>query len=253
MTTGNENRDGDKLVSERYRELSSERTPPHLDQRVLRMAASEQRRSGTGRLPFATWMKPAAWAATIGLSFAIVLEFVRLPTVSEGIDSVPALAGEVPSEMPADSPAAALEEEAINDRDAFEDTPARALQMAPPEAAKEDAVRLEIYERESTGETQIKAAPAQKSLLDARSAETEARKRRQESSANAPAALMSTSGDLQELDDASFCDERARKTQEDWLACIESLRQAGNVAAAEQEYEAYRFAFGVKNSGHATE
>ena len=66
----------DPRVSDAYRALADERTPDHLDEAVMRMAAK------ANRTPYAAaraWMRPAAWAAIIGLSLAIVLELTLLP------------------------------------------------------------------------------------------------------------------------------------------------------------------------------
>jgi hypothetical protein len=59
-------------VSAAYRELAKESPPPALDRRILDAARRESRsRYGMVR----GWMRPVAWAATIGLSLAILLEF----------------------------------------------------------------------------------------------------------------------------------------------------------------------------------
>ena len=57
-----------------YRELASEKTPPELDRQVLAMAARGGRtRHGRAR----AWIRPVAWAATIVLGVAAVLEVTR--------------------------------------------------------------------------------------------------------------------------------------------------------------------------------
>lgn len=77
-----ENRDTDLRVTDAYRDLATERTPGPLNEKILKMA-------GGAATPYArsrAWMRPAAWAATIALSFAFVLELTQLP--STGTDSV---------------------------------------------------------------------------------------------------------------------------------------------------------------------
>lgn len=82
-------------VSETYRELATETTPAHLDHKVLEAARTGARtRYGLAR----AWLRPLAWAATISLSFAFVLQLnleddapamdeAALPT--DSVDSVP--------------------------------------------------------------------------------------------------------------------------------------------------------------------
>lgn len=58
-------------VSAAYRDLANESPPPALDRRILAAARRQgQSRYGVVR----AWMRPVAWAATIGLSLAILLE-----------------------------------------------------------------------------------------------------------------------------------------------------------------------------------
>ena len=71
----------DPIVSSAYRELSTERTPEHLDHVVLneaRNAAKQRHRSAMA------WLRPAAWVTTIGLCLAIVLEIADLPLQEQG-------------------------------------------------------------------------------------------------------------------------------------------------------------------------
>ncbi|MGB5490972.1 MAG: hypothetical protein WBM76_09130, partial [Woeseiaceae bacterium] len=72
----------DTLVSKTYKALATERTPDHLNEKVMAMAARESR---TRYAQARTWVRPLAWAATIGLSLAIVLELTQLPT--SGVDT----------------------------------------------------------------------------------------------------------------------------------------------------------------------
>lgn len=66
----------DRLVSDAYRELADEQTPDSLNRKVLRMAA---RKSKTRYSIARAWTRPVAWAATIGLSLAVVLRLTDLP------------------------------------------------------------------------------------------------------------------------------------------------------------------------------
>lgn len=87
-------------VSATYREIATETTPAHLDRRVLEAARTGARtRYGLAR----AWMRPLAWAATIALSFAFVLQVAQqddalLPIESvapnEHADAIPGGAGD---------------------------------------------------------------------------------------------------------------------------------------------------------------
>ena len=76
MTNERNNKDRDQLVRDTYRALADERAPDRLNDRVLKQAA----KAGRSRYSLTrAWTRPVAWAATIGLSLAIVLELTRLP------------------------------------------------------------------------------------------------------------------------------------------------------------------------------
>jgi len=90
MTNEKEPFEGDELVTETYRELGVEKAPERLNQSILRMAPGGGKPSPAGGILFAAWMKPLAFAATIGLSLAIVLELSQVPTVTVQTDNVPA-------------------------------------------------------------------------------------------------------------------------------------------------------------------
>jgi len=67
----------DVLVSQAYRDLADERTPERLDRTILRAAAKEARPRYSR---FIAWTRPMAWAATVMLSVALVLEVTDTPS-----------------------------------------------------------------------------------------------------------------------------------------------------------------------------
>ena len=73
MTT--EANDNDPRVSDAYHEMASEEPSAELDRKILSMAAAEA--SAAGGVPRA-WLRPLAWAATVALSFALVLEISQV-------------------------------------------------------------------------------------------------------------------------------------------------------------------------------
>lgn len=71
----------DVLVSDSYREIAQERAPGHLNKSVLDIARKAVRpRYSLLR----TWTRPTAWAATILLSVALLLEFSQAPMQQAG-------------------------------------------------------------------------------------------------------------------------------------------------------------------------
>lgn len=71
MTTERDN----QTVSDAYRDIATQTTPAELDDRVLKLAADAvPSRYGLAR----AWVRPLAWAATIALSLALVLEISRV-------------------------------------------------------------------------------------------------------------------------------------------------------------------------------
>ena len=68
--------ENDAMVSRTYRDIASESVPEHLDKAVLDTAA-RQARPGYSRLR--QWTRPAAWAAVVMLSVALILETNQAP------------------------------------------------------------------------------------------------------------------------------------------------------------------------------
>ena len=126
----NEANNNDPRVTEVYREISNETTPPELDRKILAMAASDRRASYW--IPRA-WMRPVAWAATIALSLAFVLEMSQV--AESPVPQVDPLATE------------ALEERVLSDEDAAK-------------SKDESAVRQRLNKRSDAPATMGVAAPA---------------------------------------------------------------------------------------------
>lgn len=96
----------DKRVSNAYRDLASEQTPAELDEKILALAASEARtRYGFTR----AWIRPVAWAATIGLSLAFLLEMSQVNEVPVLPDTPVPIAEEGPTRDEASKDAFATE------------------------------------------------------------------------------------------------------------------------------------------------
>jgi len=147
MNSGKEPFDGDDLVTETYRELGVEKAPERLNQDVLRMASGGGLRSPTRNILFGAWMKPVAWAATIGLSLAIVLELSEVPTAPVRSDPVRSDSMPTAESMREE----ALEEtQVINAVEVFSREPkgkldAVAAPSQPPIAAKTEAIVSDLF------------------------------------------------------------------------------------------------------------
>ncbi|RZV33765.1 MAG: hypothetical protein EX272_14260 [Chromatiales bacterium] len=226
MTT--ESNDIDSRVADAYRDLASEKTPPELDRTILSMAA------GTQRSPYGkarAWVRPAAWAATIGLSLAFVLE------LSQVTDKAPLSGGG-------------------SDGDTFEVLEERVASDDAAATAKSDsAVRQEREKRsDNPGVTNLSAPPATPApTLDGDSASSdfevddmnllqEAEERaRLHSGESRPAARAAEYSALAETkEQVDSCDADARSSAEAWFACIEALRESGLSDVAAEELEALR-------------
>lgn len=177
MTSERDKFEGDERVTKAYRELGAEKTPESLNQTIIEMAAQDAQQAGARNTLSAVWMKPLAWAATIGLSLAIVLELTQVPTTTIRYDA-----------PPGENRSAITKDEVADD--------------------------VEVFRRESKRKMEVIAAPA-------------------------PMAASAGLAEEKEADVAESCDAQAQLSADDWMACIEDLRQAGAAEAADREYEAF--------------
>ncbi len=191
----------DRLVSETYRAAATENVPLHLSEKILQMAASEpakqQQRSTFGTAT--SWLRPAAWAATISLSLAIVLEVTDDP------------APEVP-QSPVAAPAT---------------TASRLEEVTIEVNAAAEKPRLNKMQAPAAMPAEHKAAAS-----DSRDIAFD-RIILQES--ENPARAMQAA--KKESDAADACNNENRETAELWITCIEILRETGRTAEAASEYD----------------
>ena len=223
MTT--ESNDIDSHVADAYRDLASEKTPVELDRAILSMAA------GTQRSPYGkarAWVRPVAWAATIGLSLAFVLELSQAPYKaplsaggSDG-DTFEILEEGVLSEEAAAPPKSdpAMRQE----REKRSDNPAATGLSAPP-AAVEPAPDQDSASADFEVDDM--------NLLQ----EAEQRARLQAGESRPAARAAEFSARLENKEQVDSCDADARSAAETWYACIEALRESGlsDMAAVELE------------------
>jgi hypothetical protein len=200
----------DKRITDTYRDLANERTPSNLDEKILAMAASEARtRYGLTR----AWIRPVAWAATIGLSLAFILEMSQLT--------------DVPAPAPAVSPAAAPVPTPAGSRLEGAVQPA----LVPSDAESSDAFAAQdmnlLREAEEQARMRAGEARAAKAIVD-----------------EPAAAALQAAGSLEKKESpATHCDDAAHRSADSWYECILQLREKGLVEEAASELEALRDAF----------
>lgn len=222
MTT--ERNDNDARVSQVYREAATEKTPPELDRKILSMAATGTRsRYGRAR----AWIRPMAWAATIGLSLAFVLELTQVPEsapISAGgsdADIFEVLDEEVASEA---APARAKSDQRLRqESEVRSDAPATMLSAPAAIEAEAEADRV-VGEFEANDMSLMRDAEEQ-----ARAQAGQAQQR--------PAATTGFSALVEKKEQAPGCDADARATAQSWYECVEELRQAGLAELATRELE----------------
>lgn len=252
MTTERDQDTRDELVSNTYRELGAPNTPEHLNKTILQMASDDGRRGGVRNTLYLAWMKPVAWAATIGLSLAIVLELTEVPTAAVRLDSMPSVRSVQEEFQPRDADAIdKLEDQARNlpMQGVIEDKEGRTLNAQKSKATFEQAASEPVFEEAATNELEllIPDAKSPASLMAAPTpaidipaeAPSAARKRSaDQATIGAAASYSAVSLERQESDVADSCDSATRQTFESWKSCIEDLRRAGANTAADREYEA---------------
>ena len=264
MTIERDNDAMDELVSKTYRDHSNEQVPDALNQRVLKMAADKARPSGVLATLFDTWTKPLAWAATIGLSLAIVLE------VTQVVD------GPLSIEAPAvESPAVESVQDQFKPTNSsqFDDARNQARLRTGPSNVDTDLAKVEQQEpleQLSSEKELLEQKPSRQDLptLSAPDPQPVSRSNfatvvaepevlaegQSDDIASAgirsrdPRASDSTTFEAKKkgFADSAACDETSRETASKWLLCIEELRLAGASEDAKREYDEYLLRFPTK-------
>ncbi len=215
MTIERDNEAMDELVSNSYRQHSTEQVPDALNKRVLKMASDETRSSGALAKFFDTWTKPLAWAATIGLSLAIVIEVSQVEN------------GPLPAASTA--PESVEDQFRLEDTSQFDDARNQARLRAGPSNVDIDLAKVDrVAIPEQIGvEEELKARSSNMS-------DTPAAEKRIVAARALPSAALNAENKA--VSDSAACDEVIRKMASNWLACIEELRLAGAVEDADREY-----------------
>jgi type II secretory pathway component PulM len=194
----------DDSVSTAYRDLAQERTPEHLDRKILAMAAKSAQQPSYSR--WIRWARPVAWAATIVLCLAITLELAWQPAV----------------QTPAGSPSTTLPQ--LQKQEASQQVHGPAPTAARPDADKADAeLQQEVAESIANTDAAEKAGVARSASMQA--VESVA--------SDAPAAAARS----RSIADSPVCPENRRSSAESWFECILELREAGEHSVAEREQQ----------------
>ena len=260
MTNDRDKRTAEGLVSATYRELADERAPAGLDEKVLQRAAALPRaRSGIGR----AWMKPVAWAATIGLSLAIVLELTQIPQAPPDVGILDVESQDVdrlevdrvappkdarPALAPASVEPAATKEGRSNkpskhrsESGAVEESEAQAMAPAPAPAPAGAKVQLD---------TKVQAdAPAPEPARPQGLESTDSQRLDDDMTPDARSdeiagtAAFAVRSKRMMLEQPPLCPETVRKVAEDWYRCIEAQRIEVSAPRVARELEEFRTKF----------
>ena len=242
----------DTLVSQTYRESAVEQAPDELDQAVLKRA----RQHTSNRYSRSViWLRPMAWAATIGLCLAIVVEINNVPQPLPEQMVLPA--------APADAMSAAekLDEEAVE---------VQKIQVEAARTEMYEAVAPQRFEAEALQQRAKKTVDEQGRVIlqdvpqysksEARESAFMPAEMRQSVEPKETDALVVPM--LEQVDGASnsrsitvtaspalatmipaTCDEKARATPQTWLECIEALEEDGLEELAAEQREQLQAAF----------
>ena len=219
---------GDPRVSAAYRDMAGERTPEHLDHVILNTARSAARPRWNKAV---AWLRPAAWAATIGVCLAIVIEISLLTDQEQaGFEGLQEQA----------APATAPAEEATR------------REQAQPQAIRAKKLQeIQKPEREQTSDLPGRSDDADGGLSsDTRASSLEEAdgltRQRVTSDIQSPAAFQSTAPAAERAREAAterYCDESQTADPNSWLECILELESEGLHEAARLERDLLAEAF----------
>ena len=217
-----ETNNGDTRVSEAYRALATETTPQELDDTILKMAASNV---PTRYALVRGWLRPLAWAATIGLSLAFILEISRYQDMP--VAPAPVMEN---VQMRAISPDTTLnsndEDIASRKLNKHADAPIAGKAVAPSADSAMPAAMESAVQRLDIATDGAGTLPETEETLRLRASQTR------------PAASPA-----EKKEQAEHCDATARAAAESWYSCVEGLRENGLADAARQELDALLIEF----------
>jgi len=216
----------DEAVSATYRELSREGAPNYLNEKVLQQAARTALRPRYSRSIM--WTRPLAWAATVGLCLAIVLEVTRVPApeivVRPGLMSPEPVSPELQDSLEAELPLA----------------PSPKLVSEPVQAPVQMKSEALLDKKSQLGRAAAKQAsnePRSEVRMRDAASEADADLITVEEKAGIAALALPASIATNE------CAEEVRANPVTWLECIADLEKTGDTEAALRQREALKEAF----------
>jgi hypothetical protein len=219
----NENSDlADRGVSAHYRDYSSDTTPPELDRMILRTASAEVET----RVFFswsAAWMRPAAFAATLVLCIALIMEFGEVQDLLSPADLQP---DSVTVSRPTTSTTAGADSTLTSDAPTMQsDVIERQTQQ--------------VDESEPADSFRDAAATTARQLRDVDAAASASLQQMPKSAALPAAAIHGADTG----NENAGCTDSQRAQPADWVRCIEELQRAGSTELANLERQALRREF----------
>lgn len=209
----------DAKVATGYSALPDENSPGHLDAKIMRTAKAAAANQ-TGLFRITAWLRPLAFAATAGLSIALLLE-INESQILEGPVAIQ-------STVPASENSGTSMQNSTTDRDdaeRFRNAAGQALEQVREVGASEDATLKEMPKAESRDHLQEAG--------------------RQESTAADGAITQDPDAGLVQgsATDSPACTSEQRQNPGDWMTCIDELERAGMTATAAQELTELRQSF----------
>ena len=224
----------DSLVTRTYKELASERAPERLNRAVMQQAADAAR---PRYLRSVSWTRPMAWAATITLCVALVLEVINAPVPELSDVVLPSDRLDVPAPASSATPAPKLNRSDPAKAEAF----LEAAQEAEAPAEKKRTAKMSKSLRQ-----QVAAMPANAEEPSMKDDDMPGRAKE--------IATLQT-GDVRESDQElaatkitagsaePSCSETDVARPDSWLICIQKLENAGRIKEASEQRALYDAAY----------
>jgi len=237
----------DSLVTRTYKEVASEIAPEHLNRTVMKQAADAAR---PRYLRSVSWTRPMAWAATITLCVALVLEVTNSP-VPEVTDILsPTGRVDAPASKPAPTPelnepelnrpgAAAVKGEAP--RETMRDGPAPVERKRVAKTSK--VLRQQTAAKPASAEE--RAVKDDDMLSQAKETATLQTGDIGESDRAEPGEALGTAAFVADSPSPAppACSETEVATADSWALCIKKLEDAGRMAEANEQRALYDAAY----------
>ncbi|MDX1403514.1 MAG: hypothetical protein R3192_03200 [Woeseiaceae bacterium] len=233
MNQQNDSNNIDPEVAQRYAATRGEKVPGKLDDAVLHEARRAVR-ADAHRGWFGTWFRPLAFALSVGLSLAIVLEL----SDSGLLGRQPEALSDAASGLPGAAQPTEFERAQLNDLRRRE-KPGISGNETPEKMSADDAALPRSELRTQAPDTGLK--------VEQRT--TESNMAQPGTASNDVSAVAETDRDRAPVSQGdagsqpSHCDDEARAVPETWWDCIESLRNAGLAEQAQWEEEALQKRF----------